>query len=519
MRTFITLMLAPFHTSYVARGLAPDRFLSRGLGVTADRAAAVAAAGRRAIPPTLLAELTAQQRVLPPSAARDANLAALHEPGTAIVATGQQMGLFLGPLYTLHKAATAIVLARRLAAETGARVVPLFWLQTEDHDFAEIATALSPKRDGTLLRSQLHEASGETRCSVAQRGLGGEIVKVLDELLAELDGRPHTAEVEALLRASYREGARLPAAFAQVLATIFADDGLVLLDPRNVACATLAAPLVRRALADWQPIEAQLVAQTAALAAAGFSAPIELRPGSPLPFCHHETPTGPRQRLQQPIDPATLALVEQEPLRFSSSALLRPLVQDALLPIAAYVGGPAEVGYLAQLQPLYETFGVTPSLVAPRAQLLLVPPAVRRALAALQLPASEVGSAQPEAIADPDAPSARWLAELDARLAAIGARDPELQRALQPAIDRTHTTIHTAIEKFAGRYLRAVTERGDSNRARLARARAWLAPDGAPQERTLCFAAFAAEVGLPRLRQRLLDAIDPYAPALREVDL
>ncbi len=515
-------MLASFHSSYLTGGLRAGAFLSRGLGDAADRLAAVEDAAARAVPSALLAELATQQATLPHSAPRAANLAALGEAGTVVVATGQQVGLFLGPLYTLHKAASAIVLARWLAEETGRRVVPLFWLQTEDHDFAEIAAAISPRRDGTTLRSQLVDDQPGARVSIAQRRLPAMIVKLLDDLGEELAARPHAAEVDLLLRAHYREGASLAAAFAGVLATIFADDGLLLFNPRNRTTALLQAPLMRRAFDEAAALEALLVERKRAMEAAGFAAPIELRPGSPLPFYHAESATGPRQRLAG-LPPDWPRVLEADPLRFSTSALLRPLVQDALFPVAAYVGGPAEVGYLAELQPLYSAFGLTPSLVAPRAQLRLVPPVVRRALDALGRSAREIAEAplQTEAhfVDEPDAPSAAWATELEARLVALATRDPALGRMLAPAIERTRASVGHALSRLAERYRRAATERHESTTARWRRARVWLAPDGAPQERTLAFPAFAAEVGIGRLRERLIASIDPYSPSLREVDL
>lgn len=511
-------MLASFHSSYLADGLRRGAFLPRGLGDPADRAAAVAAAAERPLSPIVLAELRRQNALLPESARREAHLAALAEPGAVVVVTGQQMGLWLGPLYTLHKAASAIALAKRLAAETGARVVPLFWLQTEDHDFAEIATALSPKRDGTLLHSRLPDDPARARVSIAHRTVPDEIVNCLDDLERELAGRPFADETMALLRQHYRAGTGIAAAFAGVLATLFAEDGLVLFDPRNAATAPLAAPLLERAVREWQPIEKLLLERVGALLHAGFAAPIEIRFGVPLPFFHADAIEGPRQRLDAPVEDDALRLLRDTPLRWSCSALLRPLVQDALLPVAAYVGGPAEVGYLAQLQPLYDYFGVTPALVAPRAQLRLIPTVARRALDGLGVDVGALATLTVPDVAD-DAPSDAWLAELDQRLDAIAARDPLLGRTLAPAIERTRGTIRQAMARFGERYLRAATEQSDSRAARLRRARAWLLPDGGPQERTLCFVAFAAEVGLTHLTRAIVDAIDPLQPALREVAL
>jgi len=177
----------------------------------------------------MLDVLREQQSALPASAARQASLDALAKGGVAVVATGQQVGLFLGPLYTFYKAASAVAVARALAAESGVGCVPLFWLQTEDHDFAEIRTCAVAGPDGKPVRLELaQDREADSRVSVAQRCLGPEIDAVLDQLGSLLDGQPGAEEVLAILRAQYRPGRSLAAAFAGVLATLFADEGLIL---------------------------------------------------------------------------------------------------------------------------------------------------------------------------------------------------------------------------------------------------------------------------------------------------
>ena len=267
------------------------------------------------------------------------------------------------------------------------------------------------------------------------------------------------------------------------------------------------------------------------------------RPGSPLPFFHPEGSQGPRYRLLCRGDDyevqgsgakisrsELLALLEREPQRFSSSALLRPLIQDSLLPTAVYVGGPAEVRYLAQLPPLYQELGIAQPLVAERAHFTLLTTPLRRLLEKLGIAASDLAlpraallhklssttSSQP-AIANAQ-PGVAWSAELEARLDALaGAADAE--PGVIKFAARLRKSVRGALERLGQRQARSQLARDSLLSQRLARLDAWLRPDGELQERVHSFPAFAARVGLQELRGALFAAIDPFHPELRELSL
>src|SRR5438067_6713259 len=186
-----------FESSYLAGEAISRTFIPLDFRSGADRRRRTRAAAERRADSSLLAELREQQAALGLSPARAAHLEALAAGGTAVVVTGQQVGLFLGPLYGFYKAASAVAIARALSAEAGVRCVPLFWLQTEDHDFAEIAGATIASADGMPVRLALaDEPAGQRRASIAHRTLGAEINPLLDTL-AELLG-PSAAAAETL---------------------------------------------------------------------------------------------------------------------------------------------------------------------------------------------------------------------------------------------------------------------------------------------------------------------------------
>src|SRR5665213_563986 len=227
----------PFSSSYLAGEAAARTFIPLDFRARPPRIARTRAAAERRSDPAALGVLRSQQAGLPASAARAANLEALARGQTAVVATGQQVGLFLGPLYSFYKAASAIAVARALEAEAGVRTVPLFWLQTEDHDFAEIASCQVAGADGAPLILALGDGAGdeavdEARVSVAQRRLGPEVEALLDTLSETLRPSPAATETLALLRAHYTTGRSLAGAFAGLLGALFAEEGLLIFDPR-----------------------------------------------------------------------------------------------------------------------------------------------------------------------------------------------------------------------------------------------------------------------------------------------
>ncbi|HZR10072.1 MAG TPA: bacillithiol biosynthesis cysteine-adding enzyme BshC [Myxococcales bacterium] len=477
--------------------------------------------------PALLEALSAQHLALPSSPARERNLAALSDPGTTAVVTGQQVGLFLGPLYTFYKAASAIAWARAIETETAARCVPVFWLQTEDHDFAEIASCEVPP----ALRLSLPPS--DARCSVAHLTLAHEVSGLVEELTRALSPLPHAAQVLDLVRASYQPGRGLAQAFASLLAAVFAEEGLLFLDPRCPGIARLSSPLYVKAIEDADEIDAALSKRGAELSAAGLTEQVHVRKGSPLVFFHGDRVDGPRRRLQREgagflLDgggvisrSALLDAARNEPLRFSSSALLRPIVQDALLPSVAYVGGPAELGYLAQTAPLYPLFGVRPALAVPRARFRLLDARAASTLNALGLTPADVEAPREELLArlsngraSGEDLAGRLLGPLTAQLAESGRKHPELARAAR----RTQVSIERAVSRYAARHAQLVANQDRTLAERVDRLQATLFPRGEPQERVHSLPFYAARHGLAALKTAVLGALDPRAPpAVRDL--
>lgn len=493
----------------------------------------------RPLSPVLASALEAQNARYEKSPAREAHFAALRD-GAACVVTGQQTGLFLGPLYTVYKTASAIRLARWLAETWGTPVVPVFWLQTEDHDAAEIAVCHVARGSDEPLTLRLDVA--DEAVSVAHRVLPSTVEEVLAKLGDALTGRPHAEEHLACLARHYRPGVGWGQAFAGVLATLFAEEGLVLLDPRDPALAPLAAPVHRHALTEAVPIARALIERALSLESSGSRATVHVREDAPLSFFHPDGPEGPRCRLApagggfvevgrqhaRTLD-ELLGVLDHSPASFSTSALLRPILQDTWLPTAAYVGGPAEVAYFAQLAPLYAAFELPMPVVVPRAQLRLIDPATRRALsrrgltpAAVCRPFDEVmASARAGAPGEPggEAITQRLVFGVDRVLAEVAPLLREAGERGERSLEKTRRSLARSAGKLGRNYDRARMlldlELVDDVR----RAQARLLPCGMPQERFFGLASFAALYGQRAFVERVLALAAPLRTGIEDLDL
>jgi len=498
---------------------------------------AAARASRRRTMQGVVPELQRQAATLPPSSARDQAIAALDLPGATCVVTGQQVGVFLGPLYTLHKAATAVARARWLAQRTGRPCIPVFWLQTEDHDWTEVARFDGCVR-GCWVRGRLSESSADVRVSLAHRRLPPDVelhVATVSRALAPL---PHGSEVSALLARHYLAGASPGAAFAGVLSELFAEEGLVLLDPRTRAMAALAAPVLRLALEEEEAIGLLLEERRAALARRGFHEQVQTREAS-LAFFHPAGPEGPRFRpdrdgdgFRTPLGRVSLqelrARLADAPLHFSSSALLRPLVQDTLLPTAAYLGGPAECTYFAQLPPVYARAGLELPMIAPRARFRVVDPWTASVLDRLGLSAEDTDQ-PPHALAARLHAWPAWmdgslrerlLGPLDRQLDAVRPEAVALDPALDRAVEKTLAHVARGVDRFIARLQRAAlvgSGLGTGPLEALGQVTTALRPAGRPQERVHGFWGIAAEVGPSALVSSLVAAAASLSPEPRTV--
>lgn len=368
------------------------------------------------------------------------NLRRLSEPGTFAVVTGQQVGLFSGPAFTLFKALTAVRLAQSLT-EQGLPSVPVFWLATEDHDLEEVAEAAVLDEEYNLATLHDHGERPTPRSSVGHAKLSLEILGALDQLEALLPAGPPREQLVRDLRETHVPGTTWGLAFGRFMARLFGRWGVILLDPLDEAIHKLSAHVYEQALHRADDFRAQVVERTQALVQQGYHAQVHVANDSTLLFV---TQAGGRIAIHRRDGEYFLdgrervSLTDLEtwlrnhPLDFSPNVLLRPVVQDMLLPTLAYVAGPSELAYLAQAQPLYEALDHPQPIIYPRAGFTLVDSRTQRLLEKYHLSVEDV-----------------WMGEehLSGKIAAGGLaegwseRFGQSERDLALLLDRLHQDI------------------------------------------------------------------------------
>ena len=335
-----------------------------------------------------------------------------------------------------EKAATAVALAAE-ASRAGQPMVPIFWLASEDHDFAEVNHVALPVRRGFSKLS--YESAPPASAPVGGLVLEDSIAPLVDQA-AELLGYSDATE---WLVAAYRPGQTMAQAFAEFYSKVFESQGLLIFDAASRAAHHLGAPVLRAAIERADELHAALLERNRELEAAGYHAQVAVAgQGSLLFLIDPETrarvalkrteasaaePFGVWQAGRQRFSTdGLLGILESEPERISPSALLRPVFQDQILPTSAYVGGPAEIAYFAQSSVLYERILGKLTPVLPRLSATLVEPAIAQLLDRHQLSVETILTTTEESLAQRLAARAMPIPGKQKLAAAGNALDAEL---------------------------------------------------------------------------------------------
>ncbi|MDR1989870.1 MAG: bacillithiol biosynthesis cysteine-adding enzyme BshC [Acidobacteriaceae bacterium] len=459
-----------------------------------------------------------EQRHAPP-AARAAAIR-LADPNSVAIVTGQQAGLFGGPLYTLLKALTALKLAEHISAEHDVPALAVFWIDADDHDWDEVRSCTV--LDDALSARAISLPPRTTAESVGRIHLDDSVTQAIDELAATL---PATEFRDALLndlRSDWAPGKTVSEAFGCWLERLLGPRGLVVFDASDPAAKPLAADLFVKELTAPGDTSTLASAAGAALVEQGYHAQVQ-PPAGGVALFHNDSQ---RVAIRRDGDmllagderstPAALAAIAAaHPERFSPNVLLRPIVQDTLFPTIAYVAGPNELAYLGQLKAIYARFGVPMPLMYPRATATLLDSAALRfltkyhvALDTLQPQDDSTLNQLLEAQIPPavDAAFARTTSavttEMTALIAALPAIDPTLEGAARSTLTRMEHDLGTLHNKM----IQAAKRRDETLRRQFVRTRAMTFPQGHAQERTISVVSFLNQYG-PALVDRLEQAL------------
>ena len=436
---------------------------------------------------------------LEPTGLAAENLGRVRSSGFAVT-TGQQPGLFGGPLYTWWKALSAASLARHLEAMTGEPVVPIFWAATDDSDFAEASYTVVPAASGAeRLEMKIDAPQGTSLSAVKLGDVSAQI-----EQLASSTGSAANPDALASIRKAYVADATVGGAYVKLLRELLAPLGIPVLDAAHPAVRKLGYPMMQQALERAGEIEDALDARGRELKSAGHSAQVKLVNGRTLVFLESD---GKRDRVR--VKDAPHAAASGGAGDFGPNVLLRPIVEAAILPTVAYVGGPAEIAYFAQTTAVAAALGARAPLIVPRWSGTVIEPRIARILERYSLTVDDFRDphAVESRIARDSLPPAlrdgiEDLREaLDKTASCLAGKDGS--DLVSPGVlEGLKRNVNHRIERLERRIAANVKRKGNEALRDAAVARGFLFPLGTPQERALNVIPLLARNG-----SQLIDAV------------
>ncbi len=460
-----------------------------------------------------------QERRQAPAAAR-AEAAHLADPRTVVIITGQQAGLFGGPLFTLLKALTTMKLAHQVQRTHGVQVVPVFWIDAEDHDWPEVSGCTVLDADLEPRTTTLGDLPGAGDLPIGRLALDDRIAVAIDSLQQSLPDSPFRAELIDGLRRAYRPGVGMAEAFGCWLEATLGTRGLVVFDASDPAAKPIARDIFTRELS--QPGETARLADRAGrdLVAEGYHSQVTPHGGAvalfhlnegrePIRIADGRATIGTRTTTAS----ALLDEAQREPQNFSANVLLRPIVQDSLFPTICYVAGPNELAYLGQLKGIFHHFGVPMPLMYQRATATLVDSATLRFLSKYEVPLEALQRQDesalnqllqgqlPPTVEQAISGASGAIAE---RMAAVAGAVPQIDPTLEGAVHSTLARMQHDLRTLQNKVIQAAKRRDETLRRQFQRAQALTFPHGHPQEREVGFVWFLNRYG-PALIDRLFE--------------
>ncbi len=402
------------------------------------------------------------------------------------VTTGQQPGLFGGPLYTWWKALTALALADRLERETGLPVVPIFWAATDDSDYAEAASTVIATATG--FEELTLPPHADSSISLARVSLG-DVSSQFERLAAATGSAPNRGILEILRQTYSGSHTTLGSAYVALLREVLGPLGIAVIDASHPAVRAASLPVLHDALAKEAGIEASLMSRSDELKAMKLSPQVKLVRGRTLVFSEGN---GQRDRIRS-VDAADMAdAASADTSDLGPNVLLRPIVERAILPTVAYVGGPAEIAYFAQVTAVADALNTPAPIVVRRWSGMVVEPRIERILSRYAVDVAD--------LRDPHAVETRLAREslpsgLVDHIADFRKSVADSMSALSEAdgaglvppavLDGVTGNIGHRLDRLERRYIAAVKRDGNEALREIAIARGALFPGGSPQERSL----------------------------------
>ncbi len=437
------------------------------------------------------------------------NIEKLKSENTLAIVTGQQAGVFGGPLYTIYKTITILKLSRWLEREFPEhQFVPIFWMEVNDNDFEEINSIHYFTRGNEIRKLTLEESPQDALKPIAARHIDEQIQqwrKMLDEDFFDTEFKK---DVITTFFSCYQPQENFADAFARLLLKLFGQHGLILFDPSDSSLGSFVKPLYQKALQSTTQVAKTVRERTEALDQSGYAAQIQFRPQQTMLFYHDQQ----QGRIRIDInDEGEFALkypegysdmkrdellkeCEETPAKFSPNVALRPIAQDFILPTVAYVAGPAEIAYFGQLEALYRLFDIPMPVIYPRHQLTLVEGKIQKIIEKYDLDYTQILDGEPDFIEKTlqQGPSKKVFEGIESAefkiteaLETLSGLLEEIDPTLLNTLKKTRNNIQGNFNKLSSKITRSLEEKNKTQVRQLERALMYLMPDSTHQERLM----------------------------------
>lgn len=463
----------------------------------------------------------------------DKNCKLLKEKNTVIIITGQQLGLMVSPLYIIYKTLTTLWLANNLNNEIeGYNFVPVFWLESEDHDYDEIKSVNVPQRDGNLQTFQLPEDAEDSGKSINKRILPGKITELLKELKNTLQPTEFTEDLFSNLEKIYQPGKSWLESFKKNMSVIFKDTGLLFFNAGTARVKELSKPFFKQFILKNKEIFSCFELQSAALEKAGYPNQVAIQADKSYLFLSKD---GKRKSLffndegfylketnEKFSSEALLEILDKNPEWFSSTVLSRPIWQSYLLPVVSYVAGGAEITYWAQLTRAFEKMEIVMPQVQPRHSITLLEPKTDRHLSKSGLDINSISDSKDDFIKAYFANThlnniTESLTEFEDHIKQNGEKIKELLKDVDPTLtiptEKTFSSILNSVEKLQNRMASVISTKETTIRNQLNVIHESILPNGTLQERVVGSVYFQNKFGptwLDKIQKQLKENFNEH---------
>lgn len=457
----------------------------------------------------------------------------LSQSNTVLVVTGQQLGLFVSPLYTIYKILTTVLLSQKLSLQFKQyHFLPVFWLEGEDHDFAEVNHAQLFDKTGSIIKIEHPDYTNYHQYSISKRSLSLEITNILQQLRDELQETEFSIPLFEKLEKIYLPERPWVEAFAGHIQMLFEGLGLLLFNPSTLRVKEYSQDFFIQLLQENSPITEALLKQSQAIQSHGYENQVPVDPQKSYLF--FSTDGQSRRHLLRRnsnefyfkdsdktyVSPELIEMIRNHPDWCSSSVLSRPIWQSWMLPVIAYVGGPAEVSYWAQLRSAFKKMQVVMPVVYPRIRLTLIEPKIQRLLDKFDLSYDSINPDAEHFIVD--FMKSRQSPQLQEEFQQLNSYLNERAKVIQnqvttvdPTLDnlvkKTFENVSATIEKLQTRIFKGVEEKEQTITKQLRTLHQYIYPDGQLQERYISSLYYLNKFGPQWIRQLMQDGkVDEY---------